>query len=285
MPEVVESIRAVRAAVGQARVAGHTIGLVPTMGALHDGHARLIAACRGECDFVAVSIFVNPTQFGPHEDYGKYPRTLEDDLARSGAAGAALVFAPGVGEMYPAGASSTYVEVPGLSDRLEGASRPGHFRGVATVVLKLFEIVRPDIAYFGEKDYQQLTVIRRMAADLNLPVAIRGLPIVREPDGLAMSSRNRYLDPDQRRAATVLHRALEAASAAVGGGERRADRVRQILGDTINSENVAEIDYVEVADAATLEPLDMISGSRQAVALLAVRIGPARLIDNRLLQG
>ena len=219
MIECLESVDDVRAAVARARDAGRVVGLVPTMGALHDGHVRLIERCRAEAGLVVVSIFVNPTQFGPNEDFTRYPRTLEQDMARCRDAGADLIFAPTPATVYPGGAQSTFVEVPGLSDVLEGASRPGHFRGVATVVLKLFEIVRPDLAVFGQKDYQQQLVIRRMVADLHVPVRIVTEPTVREPDGLALSSRNRYLNPDERRAARVLHEALTRARRAVLEGE------------------------------------------------------------------
>jgi pantoate--beta-alanine ligase len=253
------------------------------MGALHDGHVRLIERCRAEAGLVVVSIFVNPTQFGPNEDFTRYPRTLEQDLRRCAEAGADLVFAPDASVMYPRSTPATYVEVPGLSDVLEGASRPGHFRGVATVVLKLFTIVAPDLAYFGEKDYQQQLVIRRMVGDLNLPVEVRTVPTFREPDGLALSSRNRYLDPDERRAATILSEALGRAARAADAGERDADRVRQILRDAIESERRATLDYAEVADAESLEPLSHLAPGRLAVALLAVRIGRTRLIDNRVL--
>lgn len=279
-PPVVATIEEVREEVRRARGRGLTVGLVPTMGALHDGHVRLIESCRREAGFAVVSIFVNPTQFAPTEDFSRYPRTPDEDRLRCGEGGAALVFAPGVETMYPPGSSATFVEVPALSDVLEGASRPGHFRGVATVVLKLLNIVGPDLAFFGEKDYQQLLVIRRMAADLDLPVAIRGVPTVRESDGLAMSSRNRYLDADERRAARSLSRALGEAASAVAAGERSADRVRQILRSRIESEEKARVDYAEVADASTLEPLAELEPGRRAVALLAARVGSTRLIDN-----
>jgi pantoate--beta-alanine ligase len=279
----IESIDALRRAVRKARAAGQTIGLVPTMGALHEGHVRLIEACRREAECVVVSIFVNPTQFGPNEDYQKYPRTPEADRARCAQAGAALVFEPSVATMYPRGMGGTFVEVPGLSDVLEGKSRPGHFRGVATVVMKLFQIVGPDVAHFGEKDYQQLLIIRRMVEDLNLPVVIRGVPIVREPDGLALSSRNRYLDPAQRQAATILSTALRRAIEAVASGERSAERVRQIVRETVESEPLVRLDYAEVADADSLEPLTEVGAGRRAVALLAAWVGPARLIDNATL--
>jgi len=282
---LLEEIRDVRSAVASARREGKIVGLVPTMGALHAGHARLIERCRAESGFVVVSIFVNPTQFGPNEDYQRYPRTIENDLNVCRDAGADLIFAPSVSTMYPRGASSTFVEVPGLSEKLEGASRPGHFRGVATVVLKLFEIVRPDLAFFGEKDYQQLLVIRRMVDDLNVPVEIRPVPTVREEDGLALSSRNRYLDPDQRRAARVLSQALQRAKQAVADGERSADRVRQILRERIELEGWANLDYAEVADAETLDPATEVGAGLRAVALLAVRFGTTRLIDNAILSG
>jgi pantoate--beta-alanine ligase len=283
IPPVVTTIAEVRQAVLRARRECKTIGLVPTMGALHDGHQRLIEACREEAGFTVVSIFVNPTQFGPAEDLARYPRTPEEDRQRCAESGASLIFGPSIEEMYPSGKLGTYVEVPGLSDILEGASRPGHFRGVATVVLKLFSIVQPDLAFFGEKDYQQLQVIRRMAADLDLPVTIRPVETVREPDGLAMSSRNRYLDAEHRRAATVLWRALNEARQAVRDGERSADRVRQILSQAIESERLARLDYAEVADPVSLARLTTLPPDGKAVALLAVRVGPARLIDNAIL--
>ena len=279
------TIAEVRSAVADARQGGLSIGLVPTMGALHEGHRRLVEEARAASGLVVVSIFVNPTQFGPNEDFRSYPRTVEADLELCARAGADVVFAPSVEEMYPLGPTSTFVEVPSLSDRLEGASRPGHFRGVATVVLKLFAIVGPDLAFFGSKDYQQLRVIRRMVADLDVPVDVRAVSTVREPDGLAMSSRNRYLDADQRRAAVVLSRALGRASDAVRGGERDADRVRQVLRESIESEPLARLDYAEVADADTLEPVRDVGPGRRTVALIAARVGPARLIDNATLPG
>jgi pantoate--beta-alanine ligase len=278
--EPVESAAQVRLAVCEARGKGRRVGLVPTMGALHDGHLELIRACRAEADFVVVSIFVNPTQFGPAEDLDRYPRPLDDDLRQSESAGADLVFAPSVQTVYPHGLRSTFVEVPGLSDVLEGASRPGHFRGVATVVLKLFEIVRPDLAVFGQKDYQQQLLIRRLVEDLHVPVQLLIVPTVREPDGLALSSRNRYLAPEERKAATVLYRALERAKRAVFIGERRGDRIRQILRETIESEPPVKLDYAEVADADTLETLVSLEEKHRAVGLLAARLGATRLIDN-----
>jgi pantoate--beta-alanine ligase len=280
---LLETIDEVHHAVGAARASGKVVGLVPTMGALHDGHRRLIERCRAEAGLVGVSIFVNPTQFGPNEDFARYPRTLDADCRLCTEAGADLIFVPDVATIYPGGPDSTFVEVPALSGVLEGASRPRHFRGVATVVLKLFAIFSPDLAVFGAKDFQQQLVIRRLVADLNLPVAIRTVETVREPDGLALSSRNRYLDPDQRRAATILSKALRQAARAVADGERRGDRVRQILRETIELESLARLDYAEVADAETLEPLAELMRGRRAVALLAVRIGTTRLIDNAIL--
>jgi pantoate--beta-alanine ligase len=279
------TIAEVREGVARGRRAGRTIGLVPTMGALHAGHARLIESARAASDLVVVSIFVNPSQFGPHEDYRRYPRPFEADLELCAFHGADLVFGPSAEEIYPKGPNSTFVEVPGLSDRLEGASRPGHFRGVATVVLKLLSIVEPDLAFFGAKDYQQLQVIRRMVGDLNVNVEIRAVSTVREADGLALSSRNRYLNAEERRAAVVLSRALERASEAVRGGERCAERVRQILRQTLESEPLATLDYAEVADPETLEPASEVGPGHPAVAMVAARVGPARLIDNVALPG
>jgi pantoate--beta-alanine ligase len=280
---VIAGIDEVRAAVGSARQAGKLIGLVPTMGALHLGHRRLIERCRAKTGFAVVSIFVNPTQFGPGEDLARYPRSPEDDHRLCAEVGVDAIFAPSAAAMYPRGAGATYVEVPGLSDVLEGAARPGHFRGVATVVLKLFTIVTPDIAYFGQKDYQQQLVVGRLVSDLNLPVRIETVATVREPDGLALSSRNRYLDPAERRAAAILSSALGRAAAAVRGGERDAGRVRQILRETVQSEARAALEYAELADPETLEPLARLAPGQRAVALLAARVGPARLIDNMTL--
>ena len=279
--EVVETIDATRAAVRIARAHGKSIGLVPTMGALHEGHARLIEAARAESGFVVVSIYVNPSQFGPGEDYGRYPRTPEADLETCRAAGADLVFNPTDRELYPRGhGSMTAVEVPGPSGPLEGKARPGHFRGVATVVLKLLNAVGPDVAHFGEKDYQQLLVIQRMAADLNVPAAIRGVPTVREPDGLALSSRNRYLGPEDRAAAPAIRRALLAARTTVLAGERSADRVRQAMAGPLESEPRIAVEYAVVVDAETLGPIDDLGSGRPARALIAARLGETRLIDN-----
>ena len=264
-----------------ARREDRRVGLVPTMGFLHRGHLSLMEACRGRADLTAVSIFVNPTQFGPNEDLARYPRDLEGDLKKCRETGVDVVFAPESGAMYPAG-HRTFVEVAQLQDGLCGARRPGHFRGVATVVLKLLGIFTPTRAYFGEKDAQQLAVIRRAAKDLDLPAQIVGCPTVREADGLAMSSRNSYLDAGQRRAAPVLYRALTAARDAVRGGERNAGALRRLMQGVIEKEPLARIDYVSVADPDTFRELSSLDGP--ALALLAVRVGPARLIDNLRLE-
>jgi pantoate--beta-alanine ligase len=256
------------------------VGLVPTMGYLHEGHLSLVRAARRENTHAVVSIFVNPAQFAPNEDLARYPRDEERDLALLEREGVDGVFAPGVGEMYAQG-FNTYVTVEGLTGRLEGASRPTHFRGVTTVVLKLFNIVQPDRAYFGQKDVQQLAVIRRMTRDLDLPVRIVGMPIVREPDGLAMSSRNAYLTPEQRTAATVLRRALTAAEGLFEDGVRDAAQIRRRVEGVIAEEPLAEVDYVSVADAETLEELQAFDAP--ALVSLAVRFGQTRLIDNVVL--
>ncbi|MCS6963919.1 pantoate--beta-alanine ligase [Thermoflexus sp.] len=255
-------------------------GFVPTMGYLHEGHLSLVRRARAENDRVAVSIFVNPTQFGPHEDYNRYPRDLNRDLRLLEPLGVDLVFAPPVEEMYPPG-FQTWVIVEEVSRPLEGAARPGHFRGVATVVVKLLNIVQPDRAYFGQKDAQQAVVIRRMVQDLNIPVEIVVCPTVREPDGLAMSSRNTYLNPEERRAATVLFRALQAAKARYEQGERDAERLREVMREVIRAEPLARPDYVSVADPETLQELSWVED--RALLSLAVYIGKTRLIDNILL--
>jgi pantoate--beta-alanine ligase len=272
--QVIRTIREFRAWHGAA--AG-TLGVVPTMGYLHDGHVSLVRASKRDNVRTAVTIFVNPTQFAPAEDLSRYPRDEARDLALLEAEGVDVVFAPLVEEMYPDG-FSTYVSVEGLTARLEGASRPTHFRGVTTVVLKLLSITQPDRAYFGRKDAQQLAVVRRMARDLDVPVEVIGLPIVREPDGLAMSSRNAYLSPEQRMAALALSRALRLAEELFAAGERDANALRARMRALIEAEPLAAIDYVSVADAATLEELERIE--RPALASLAVRFGPTRLIDN-----
>jgi len=275
--EVISDPKAMQEACTLARMSGMTIGFVPTMGYLHEGHLSLIRAARADCDTVVLSIFVNPTQFGPHEDYHRYPRDLERDLELARSTGVNLVFAPTADAMYPHG-YSTFVEVEGLTDRLEGAFRPGHFRGVATVVLKLFNIVQPHRAYFGQKDYQQLLVIRRMVSDLNLPVEIVPMPTVREPDGLAMSSRNTYLSPEQRRAALAIPRALERCREALQSGERKAWVVKRAGIEVIDAEPSLKLDYLAVADPETLAEPDIVGTS--AVVLIAARCGSTRLIDN-----
>lgn len=265
----------------QARDQGHVIGFVPTMGALHAGHLFLIDAARRETSSVVVSIFVNPRQFGPSEDYAKYPRDLDRDRELLQQAGVDVLFAPSVEEMYPAG-FRTAVTVEGLGDRLEGRIRPGHFRGVTTVVLKLLEIVGPRFAYFGRKDAQQARIIGQMARDLALDTEISVCPIAREADGLAMSSRNRYLSHDERRAATVLYRALDRARGAIETGEYDAARLTESMRGVLRSEPLAAVDYVEIVDADSLEPVVRLRGT--CLVLLAVRIGPVRLIDNMLVE-
>jgi len=257
-----------------------SVGFVPTMGYLHEGHLALVKHARAENAIVVVSIFVNPTQFGPSEDLGTYPRDLDRDLKLLEKEKTDIVFVPSEEEMYLS-EFSTWVEVEKMTERLEGASRPGHFRGVATVVAKLFNIVQPTKAYFGQKDAQQAIVIKRMVADLNMMVEIVVVPTVRESDGLAMSSRNTYLSPKERQAATVLFRALSLARQLWQGGERDADKIRYEIKSLIGKEPLAKVDYVSIADAATLEELDMID--RPALASLAVRVGRTRLIDNILL--
>ncbi len=256
---------------------GGTLGLVPTMGYLHDGHLSLVRASKHDNVHTAATIFVNPTQFAPNEDLARYPRDEARDLALLKAEGVDAVFIPAADEMYATDAS-TYVEVEHLTSRLEGASRPTHFRGVTTVVLKLFNITQPERAYFGQKDAQQLAVVRRMVRDLDVPVEIVGMPIVREPDGVAMSSRNVNLTPEQRSAARVLSRSLRLAESIVAAGQRDAAEVRASLESLISAENLAEIDYVSVADAMSLEELATIEGP--ALVSVAVRFGGTRLIDN-----
>jgi pantoate--beta-alanine ligase len=274
---VVETPEALRQAVAAARRHGRSVGLVPTMGALHPGHLSLVEAARTENDYVVVSIFVNPTQFGPHEDLGRYPRPLERDLELCTRAGVDLVFHPDAAAMYPTG-FRTFVEVTGLQDVLCGASRPGHFRGVATVVLKLFNLVQPDRAYFGQKDGQQARLIRQMVRDLDVPVAVRVGPTVREPDGLALSSRNEYLEAGQRRQAAVLNQALREAEALIRAGERDAGVVRRALADRVAQAPVAVLDYVAVVDADTLQAVERLQGD--LLLALAVKFGATRLIDN-----
>jgi pantoate--beta-alanine ligase len=260
-----------------ARAEGRIVGLVPTMGALHAGHVALVERARRECSPVFASLFVNPKQFGPNEDFAKYPRAFEADVAKLTAAGVDAVFAPEPGEMYPAG-FATHVNVEGISERLEGRSRPGHFQGVATVVMKLLQIVQPHRAYFGRKDAQQARIIQQLAQDMNLDSEIAVCPIVREPDGLALSSRNAYLDGKERTAATVLHRALSAARQELAAGERDGLRLQSVMRRVLEMESLARVDYAEVVDAETFEPV--IRVGRASYALLAVYFGKTRLIDN-----
>lgn len=282
MTPVVSTIVEVRAAVTAARRAGATVALVPTMGALHAGHAALIRAARAGSGFVVVSIFVNPTQFGPKEDFARYPRTLEADQHVCAGAGADLIFAPPVSEMYPDD-TATFVEVTGLQDVLCGASRPGHFRGVCTIVLKLFNIVQPDVAHFGAKDYQQARVIDRMVRDLNVPVELKIEPTVREPDGLALSSRNRYLGPEQRAAAPRIYQALRATGDRAATGGVDAARLESALTAELAAIPGARVDYARILTADTLRPLARLD--RPAVAAVAVFLGDTRLIDNLLIDG
>ncbi len=264
-----------------ARAEGRLVGLVPTMGALHEGHLSLVRAALGQCQTVAVSIFVNPAQFGPHEDLSRYPRAMEKDAALLEQLGVHYLFAPQPAEIYPGGFRS-YVNVESWSERLEGRSRPGHFRGVTTVVLKLLEIVQPHFAYFGRKDAQQARLVRQMVCDLNLDTEIVVRPIVREADGLAMSSRNAYLNRDERRAATVLHRALDAVRREITGGERDAQHLQAAMRKVLDTEPLASTDYAEIVDAETLEPVTRLR--RSCLVLLAVFVGTTRLIDNLLIE-
>ncbi|HLN61091.1 MAG TPA: pantoate--beta-alanine ligase [Symbiobacteriaceae bacterium] len=279
---LLDTVAGVREAVKAARRTGKRIGFVPTMGYLHDGHLALMRQARAECDFVVVSIFVNPTQFGPGEDFDRYPRDLERDQALCQSVPVDAIFHPSVAEMYPPG-SLTRVQVSGITETLCGASRPGHFEGVATVVTKLFNIVAPDVAYFGQKDAQQVAVIRRMVRDLNMDLEIRPVPTVREPDGLAMSSRNAYLSPEDRQAALVLSRSLQLAQARVAAGGRDLAAIRSEMAALIAAEPRATIDYVSIVDYDTLQPVDRLLEGK-ALAALAVRFGKTRLIDNCVLE-
>ena len=261
----------------QGHAENRIVGLVPTMGALHRGHLALIERAKRECSTVIASIFVNPKQFGPTEDLSKYPRTFDSDREKLEQAGVDSLFAPEPLEIYPQGFSS-YVQVDGLSERLEGSSRPGHFRGVATVVMKLLQIVQPNFAYFGRKDAQQSRIVTQMARDLNLDSEIVVCPIVREPDGLALSSRNAYLNPQERKAATVLHRALDAAKNEVAAGVRDSLQLQTVLHRVLGTETLARVDYAEIVDTETFEPVLRLS--KPCFVVLAVFIGKTRLIDN-----
>lgn len=280
MIDVLLTASDLRARVRAERARGQTVGLVPTMGALHEGHASLMRAARAQCDFVVATIFVNPTQFGPNEDFARYPRTFEADCALAEDAGADVVFAPLTEEMYPEGAK-TFVEVEGLSGRLDGGSRAGHFRGVATVVTKLFIAAEADRAYFGQKDAAQVAVLQRMTADLRIGTEIVVCPIVREADGLALSSRNVYLNPEQRRQALVLSRCVRRVEVLVHAGERRASALIATAREVFASEPAVRTDYIELVDWATLLPVDTaVPGTLFAVAAW---VGETRLIDNAVL--
>jgi pantoate--beta-alanine ligase len=279
--ETIHTVEWMKQVARQCRAEGRILGLVPTMGALHEGHLSLVRAAQQQCSPVVVSIFVNPKQFGPQEDLEKYPRQMEADRALLEELKVDYLFAPVAAEIYPPG-FRTHVEVEGWSAQLEGRSRPGHFRGVTTVVLKLFEIVQPRFAYFGRKDAQQARIVRQMAADLNLDTEIVVCPIVREPDGLAMSSRNAYLKPDERRAATALYRALDAARREIAAGERDAARLVAAMRAVLDAEPLASPDYVEIVDADSFEPVLRLRKS--CLVLMAVRIGGTRLLDNALIE-
>jgi pantoate--beta-alanine ligase len=259
---------------------GKWIALVPTMGALHEGHLSLVRAAKQQCEFTVATIFVNPTQFGPGEDFDRYPRTLDADVALLEREGVDLIFAPDRAEMY-AGDHQTYVDVEELTQVLEGAIRPGHFRGVTTIVLKLLNVVQPAVAIFGQKDFQQAAVIQRMVRDLDVPVRIDVQPTVRESDGLAMSSRNRYLSAEDRSRALGLSRSLRIAKEAVAGGERSVDKLNQVMRQSLAQSGIESIDYAVVCDPQSLRPLETVT--QPGVALLAVRLGATRLIDNEIL--
>ncbi|MDD3652699.1 MAG: pantoate--beta-alanine ligase [Desulfotomaculaceae bacterium] len=277
---IFNTVDEIREFVRSVRASGQKIGFVPTMGYLHEGHLELMRWAKRHCDIVVISIFVNPTQFGPQEDFDKYPRDLERDAQMAESVGVDAIFKPSVAEMYPSG-YCTYVDVERITEKLCGQSRPGHFRGVATVVTKLFNIINPDQAFFGQKDAQQALVIRRMVADLNMSMEVVTVPTVREPDGLAMSSRNVYLTPEQRQAALVLRKGLRIAEDAVAAGQRDTFAIRQLVVDTIVAEPLAEIDYVDIYSYPELEPVTKMSGP--VLLALAVKIGRTRLIDNIIL--
>lgn len=283
--QIVTHIAELKQKIREARARGNTIGVVPTMGYLHEGHLTLMRRARTEQGFVIATLFVNPLQFGPTEDYAVYPRDLSRDSALAESTGIDVLFAPSVDEMYPAGngRTLTFVDVEKITTFLCGASRPGHFRGVATVVTKLFNITEADVAYFGQKDAQQVAVIRRMVADLNMNVKIVPVPIVRESDGLALSSRNQFLSPAQRQAGLVLSRSLTRARALLEAGEKDSAVILSAMNELIRQEPMAELDYIAIVDTQTLEPLKQISGD--ALVALAARFGKTRLIDNLLWEG
>jgi pantoate--beta-alanine ligase len=274
----VSTVTELRSRLDAARAGGQTVGFVPTMGYLHAGHASLMAAARRDADVIVASIFVNPLQFAPTEDLDAYPRDLAGDTALADGEGVDLLFVPDRDEMYPEGTVRTSISVAEVSEPLEGRSRPTHFAGVATVVAKLFAIVGPCRAYFGEKDFQQVAVVRQMVRDLSIPVEVVACPTLREADGLAMSSRNAYLTADERAAAPVVHAALQMGRADIDAGERDPAKVRALMADLIHAEPLAQLDYAEVVDARTLQVVDPLRGELRLLA--AVRFGKARLIDN-----
>jgi len=275
--KIIQSIEETRRIVGQARREGQTVGLVPTMGALHEGHFSLIRRCREECDYSVVSIYVNPAQFGPGEDLKTYPRTFEADCDACREMGLDLLFAPSNREMYPR-ENLTWIQVEKISEHLCGASRPGFFRGVGTIVTKLFNIICPNIAYFGQKDAQQLAVIRRMVTDLNMPVEIRGCPTIREADGLALSSRNQYLTARQRQQALCLSKALNHAAKLIGNGQTNPEMITKAMEKIVREQPEAKIDYISIVDKDLLHPLPEID--QPVLIAMAVLLGSARLIDN-----
>jgi pantoate--beta-alanine ligase len=278
--KIFTTVDALRASLHVVRRDARKLGLVPTMGALHEGHLSLVRAAKARSDVVAVSIFVNPTQFGPNEDFSKYPRSFERDCTLLEKEGVDLVFAPTSEEMYPAG-FSTFVSVEGLGDKLCGKSRPGHFRAVSTVVAKLFQIIGPDVAFFGQKDAAQLAVIRQMVRDLNFPVEVLACPIVRDPDGLALSSRNVYLNPEQRKSALVLSRSLISAREEFNKGERNPEKLIAVGRETFCREPSVRLDYFEIVDPDSLDPVGQID--RTALVAVAAFVGSTRLIDNVIL--
>jgi len=280
-PRLVTTRQQLREAIQTYRQRGKSIGLVPTMGALHEDHLTLVDASRSECDATVVTIFVNPTQFGPGEDFAAYPRDLATDLAALGRRGADLVFAPSEEELYGPH-HATYVEPGGAAETLEGAARPGHFRGVATIVLKLFNLVAADVAFFGQKDYQQTLVVRQLVRDFDVPIAIRVCPIVRQHDQLAMSSRNAYLTPAERRQALSLWRGLERAEALYAAGERSAATIAAAVRNEMAQGGVV-VDYVALVENGTVTPVEKVDGP--TVVLVAGKVGKTRLIDNRLIGG
>lgn len=279
--KIIQKIDELKAFIQCQKKIGKSIGFVPTMGYLHDGHMSLVKASKQENDITVMSIFVNPVQFGPKEDYSRYPRDLERDAKMAEAEGVDVIFYPTVEEMYPDG-YKTYVQVEGITEVLCGKSRPGHFRGVATVVCKLFNIVEPDRAYFGQKDAQQVAVIQRMVKDLNMNLEVISCPIIRESDGLAMSSRNVYLTAEERRAALILNKSIQEAVQKVKAGERDAGKVLTMVKNRIETEPLAVIDYVELYEAETLQPIEIIQG--KVLLAVAVKFGTTRLIDNAVVE-